>query len=205
MPLYVALLGYLVAALSAVSVLPQLLRLLRTRSTVGLSLPTAVLATVTMWAWCCYTVRVRDIPALVSSVIPLLVWSSITTFTTLALPSLRKAQIAMALLGLLALPLHPALSAPIAVCGSLVWIVPQGIHALRSSRLHAVSQAAYTLVLVENVLWIAYGVLVGHLAYAAAPLVQIPMSIMIVLRSRSATKLADGPTAPDAPLSVVSP
>ena len=78
----------------------------------------------------------------------------------------------------------------VATVGSVSWIIPQGVHALRSRNLVAVSLWAYLLILVENVGWIVYGVGVGRYAYAVAPLVQIPVSALIVThacRSRMGT------------------
>lgn len=199
-PQAVAVLGWTLAALSALTVLPQLLRLRSTGSTAGVSATSAGLATATMWAWCVYTVEIRDLPALASSLAALLVWAAV-----LGVVLLRRRDQRSAILGggvLLAVLLVPASGAAVlcATAGSLLWILPQALRTLRTGSLHAVSAGAYLLVLAENLGWLLYALLTDRPAYAVAPLVQVPLSALIAWRARRHRDDPDRPPVPNAAL-----
>jgi uncharacterized protein with PQ loop repeat len=137
-----------------------------------------------MWAWCCYTWVERDIPAFASSVGPLIVWVGVVTVVVFHRRDARSVLYSAGAVAFMALTLFSGYAMHIATIGSVVWIIPQGVAALRSEHLGGVSAAAYMLIFFENVGWILYGVSVGRYVYAVAPVVQIPMSVAIVLRSR---------------------
>lgn len=179
-------LGWLLATMALVIVLPQLHRLLTSDVHEGFSLRTAALASASCLAWVAYTWVERDIPALVSSLLPMFVWltcglivasrrNMVLRFTTTALLLACCALV----LGLVTGWYHV-----VAVAGSLVWLFPQARAVLRSGHLEAVSAPTYVLLFVENVGWIVYAVGTGRLAYMVAPLVQAPLAALVATKSR---------------------
>lgn len=179
------MLGWLLATMALVIVLPQLHRLRTSGAHEGFSLRSASLAAASCMAWVAYTVVERDVPALASSLLPLFVWVAcgvIVASRRDALVRFLATTVALCagvlLFGLLTGLFHVA-----AVSGSLVWILPQARSVLRTSHLPAVSALTYVLLLVENVGWIVYAVGTGRLAYMVAPMVQGPLAALIAFRA----------------------
>jgi hypothetical protein len=56
--------------------------------------------------------------------------------------------------------------------------------ALSKVPLTGVSSLAYILIAIENLGWIAYGLLTGHLMYIVAPVVQAPVAFLIAIKAR---------------------
>ena len=138
-----------------------------------------------MLAWSFYTLNLRDWPALGSSLGPLLCW-----FATLVLlstkykePKGKQLLLSLPLITLIIFSLPTPLQGSLAVTGSLLWGLPQLKKAFTHSDLTGISILSYTFILLENLCWIIYALLTGHLAYAYAPLVQGPIAIIIALRA----------------------
>lgn len=181
-----AMLGWTVAAGSALTLLPILARVLIRRDANGVSPTTAAVAALAMVAWSGYTLSLRDWPALASSLGPLAIWSTLlVTLVVLRRDRLASAcLIATILVGTIMFLLIPAtVLGVIAVGGSVLWSIPQLRTALKQDSLSGVSATGYFLVFIENLGWILYGVASGHLAYAAAPLVQGPSALVIAIRA----------------------
>lgn len=70
-----------------------------------------------------------------------------------------------------------------AVLGSLTWVMPQTYKSIKTRDLTGVSATAYSLVALENIAWIFYAVGTRTVAYAIAPLVQAPLSVIIAYRA----------------------
>ena len=179
------LLGWLLAAMALVIVVPQLHRLLTSDAHEGFSLRTASLAAASCLAWVVYTTVERDLPALASSLLPMFVWLSCGVIVARRrglLPRFATTTAALCLgvplSGLITGWFHVA-----AVAGSLVWILPQLRSVLRTSDLPAVSAPTYALLFVENVGWIVYAVGTGRLAYMVAPIVQAPLAAAVAVRA----------------------
>jgi uncharacterized protein with PQ loop repeat len=181
-----ALLGWIIAAASSLTLLPILLRVLRTRDTTGVSAPTAGLASLAMLCWSGYTWSLRDWPAFASSVGPLAIWSTLL-IALLALrrdaATLRIAAGTAATASVLVIFAPSSLLAVLAVAGSVGWALPQLRTAFSSAPLTGVSVPGYALVAAENLGWIVYGFATGHLAYVFAPAVQAPATALIAYRA----------------------
>lgn len=180
------LMGWTLAVLSCAAMVPQLRRLRRGVDS-GISVTAVAAASLTMWSWCVYTTAERDWPALASSVGPLSVWLLLGATLTARrhdLPSFLHVLAVFAGGSVIAVSgAHGAMYA--AAVGSMLWIVPQAVSVLRSGPLDGVSIGAYLLVLAENAGWVLYAWATGRWAYAAAPLIQVPLSVLIVLRTRA--------------------
>jgi uncharacterized protein with PQ loop repeat len=70
----------------------------------------------------------------------------------------------------------------LAAVGSTLWALPQLKVALSKVPLTGVSALAYIFIAIENVGWIVYGLLTGHLIYLVAPLVQAPVALIIAIK-----------------------
>ena len=149
---------------------------------------------VTMLNWCLYTGQIHDIPALFSSIGPLIAWS--TSLATLALLGAPRAR--LALLGSIALcvaltTLSVAGVIPVGIFGTLSaigscsWALPQLIKLLRKpgKDLTGVSSLAYTALGLEDAAWILYAIFTKTPAYAVAPIIQLPACLIIAFHARA--------------------
>lgn len=190
-----ALLGWVIAAASSLTLLPILIKVLRTKDTAGVSATTAALASLAMLCWTGYTWSLRDWPAFASSVGPLVIWSALLA-ALVALRRDRGTLTAAAAAVLVALPLilfaPPALLAVFAVSGSVGWALPQLRTAFSATPLSGVSVPGYALVCCENIGWIVYGLATGHLAYIFAPAVQAPATALIAYRAHRSRRSVSG-------------
>lgn len=186
---FVQFLGWSLAVAATATALPQLVHLLRNDSTAGVSLRSAVLATVGSFAWLCFTVSVRDIPAIASSAGPLLVWSSIWFMVAKRQAVLRRSSVQLAV-GVLLVVVAAATrtSEVVAVASSLTWMLPQLRTAFKEDDLSGVSPFAYGFLGLEALAWMLYAVLTGHLAYGVAPLVQAPVALAVMCLSISSRR-----------------
>lgn len=187
-----ALLGWAVALGSSLTLLPITGRVLLRRDSNGVSPTTAAVASLAMVAWSGYTLSLRDWPALVSSLGPLAIWTTLLA----ALVVLRKDRLSVACLvvtivvGVLMFIFVPAnILGVIAVGGSVIWSIPQLRTAFKHDSLTGVSATGYFLVFVENLGWGLYGIASGHLAYAVAPIIQGPAALAIAYRARRSQAL----------------
>lgn len=180
-----SMLGWLLAVMALVIVLPQLRRLQTSEVHEGFSLRSASLASASCLAWVAYTVVERDVPALASSLLPLFVWIACGVIVSRRRDVLARFTVTTGAMctGVLAVGLLTEWFHVVAVSGSLVWILPQVRSALLASHLPAVSAPTYVLLFVENVGWIVYALGTGRLAYMFAPLVQAPLAALIAFRA----------------------
>ena len=179
-----ALLGWALAIASTLTVLPQTIKLLRSRNSEGVSTITVALATITMAIWSTYTYQLRDWPALGSSLGPLFAWGTSLILLSVINKS-WKVIFASLLICLLLLPILPTVVLGIcAAMGSTLWALPQLKVALSKVPLTGVSSLAYIFIAIENLGWIAYGLLTGHLMYIVAPVVQAPVAFLIAIKAR---------------------
>ena len=176
-------LGWILAIGATVTTAPQAIRIFRTRETAGVSVTAAAAGVATMTAWSYFTAGIGDIPALASSLAPLLTWA----FTLVGVAWIRRAPLIL-LYGLIAagaafFVCSAGFAQQLAVTGSIFWTLPQLRVALRDTNLSGVSVLAYGLVAAENVGWILYASGTGTWAYAIAPLVQGPAAAVIAYRT----------------------
>jgi len=179
-----ALLGWALAIASTLTVLPQTIKLLRSRNSEGVSTITVALATITMAIWSTYTYQLRDWPALGSSLGPLFAWGTSLILLSVINKS-WKVIFASLITCLLLLPILPTVVLGIcAAIGSTLWALPQLKVALSKVPLTGVSSLAYIFIAIENLGCIAYGLLTGHLMYIVAPVVQAPVAFLIAIKAR---------------------
>jgi uncharacterized protein with PQ loop repeat len=187
----VSLIGWTLAVAATVTTAPQAWRIIRYRETAGVSVATTTAGITTMTAWTIYTAELRDIPALASSIGPLVAW----TITLVGLSWIRR-QPQLVFYGVAAVSLTVAMSSfglarSIAVTGSVLWALPQLRIVLRGGDIRGVSALAYALIAVENAGWVFYAAGTGTWAYAIAPLVQGPAAAVIAWRTtRSQSRLS---------------
>jgi uncharacterized protein with PQ loop repeat len=179
----VTTLGWILALGATVTTAPQTIRIFRTRETAGVSVTAAAAGVATMTAWSYFTADIGDIPALASSLAPLLTW--VGTLVGVAL--VRRTPIVV-LYGVIAAGISffvcsAGFAQQLAVAGSIFWTLPQLRVALRDTNLSGVSVLAYGLVAAENVGWVLYAAGTGTWAYAIAPLVQGPAAAVIAYRT----------------------
>ena len=194
MHLITSLLGWSLAVASTVTALPQAIHLLKTRSFAGVHISTPTIAMVTMLNWCLYTGQIHDIPALFSSIGPLIAWStSLTLLAILGAPRARTALLGSIALCVLLTTLSITGIIPVGVFGSLsaigscTWALPQLIKLLRKpgKDLTGVSSLAYTALGLEDAAWILYAILTKTPAYAVAPIIQLPACLIIAFHARA--------------------
>lgn len=200
--LLVSALGWLLAVAATGIALPQLVRVIRTRRDDGVSLRTCVLAAASMFAWAGYTLGRLDIPALASSLGPLVVWLSCGWIVARRRAVLARFAVASSVAAVAVISAGLLLGAfhVLAVTGSLLWILPQLQVVRRHDDLTGVSVAAYVLLAAENAAWVAYAWGTATPAYALAPLVQGPLGAVIAFyawrahrgRSEVVDDLAEG-------------
>lgn len=181
------LLGWLLAASATAIVVPQLFRVLRTGLVEGVSLRACVLAILAMIAWSGFTLGRRDWPALASSLGPLCVWLACAALVARRRGALVPVVFAIAG-GTLAVVLAGTYATGfelLAVAGSLLWVVPQAWTAFRDHDLSGVSVTTYLLLAAENFGWLLYAAYTSTIAYGVAPLVQLPLALIIATRARS--------------------
>jgi uncharacterized protein with PQ loop repeat len=179
-----ALIGWALAVASTATVLPQSIKLLRSRNSEGVSAVTVALAAVTMAVWSTYTFQLRDWPALGSSLGPLLAWGSSLVLLSIINKSWRIMLVAIGISASVLPFLSLTLLGILAAAGSTLWALPQLKVALSKVPLTGVSALAYIFIAIENVGWIVYGLLTGHLIYLVAPLVQAPVALIIAIKAR---------------------
>ena len=194
-------LGWFLAVGATVTTAPQVIRILRTRETAGVSVTAAAAGVATMTAWSYFTAEIGDIPALASSLAPLLTWIG----TLLSVAWLRRTP-RVALYGFIAALLaftlcSVGLAQQLAVAGSIFWTLPQLRVALRDTNLGGVSVLAYALVAAENAGWILYALGTGTWAYAIAPLVQGPAAALIAYRTSRSRQFDKSFISPQLPCS----
>jgi uncharacterized protein with PQ loop repeat len=179
-----AIIGWALAVASTATVLPQSIKLLRSRNSEGVSTVTVALASVTMAVWSTYTFQLRDWPALGSSLGPLLAWGGSLVLLSIINKSRRIMIVAVGISALVLPFLSLTLLGILAAAGSTLWALPQLKVALSKVPLTGVSALAYIFIAIENVGWIVYGLLTGHLIYLVAPLVQAPVALIIAIKAR---------------------
>lgn len=192
------MLGWTLAAASAITVLPIPVRLIRSRNSEGVSALTSCLGVVTMSLWCWYTLGIRDWPALASSMGPLLAWG----ITLVVLLVLRHDRLTLLLTVLaivsssLAILLPSKIQMVLAIAGSMLWSLPQLRIAVKGGSMEGVSAVAYFAVLAENVGWVLYSIGTGTMAYIFAPIIQGPAAGIIAARTLRSHKLITLHTIP---------
>lgn len=189
----VVILGWALAIAATAIALPQLVQVLRTGRDEGVSLRTCTLAAASTFAWFGYTVGLADIPAIASSVGPMLAWLSCGTIVARRRRVLLRYGAELIVLITVVALTGTLLGAfrVMAVSGSLLWVLPQVLTTFRQKDLSGVSVPAYALLAVENAGWVLYAWGTRTPAYALAPLVQGPLAMLIAIYTfrthRSAT------------------
>jgi uncharacterized protein with PQ loop repeat len=176
-------LGWVLALAATVTAAPQAWRILRHRTTTGVSTTTCALGVGTMSAWSWFTASIGDLPALGSSLGPLLCWSVCVYGLYRYGPGRRALALTAGVELVVLLVCFAGFASSLAVAGSLSWALPQAIAAVRGADLSGVSATAYLLIAVENAAWVLYALLTGTWEYAVAPLVQGPTSLLIARRA----------------------
>lgn len=178
---YQAILGWSLALAATGIVVPQLVHVLRSKKDAGIALRTVVLATASLVAWMGFTLQQNDAPAFASSFGPFVVWAAVGLVVAArraqllyVIAALSTAVVAVIYLG----RTYDAFQF-FAVVGSLCWIVPQVIAAVRTADLSGVSILAYGLLFAENAGWILYALATSTFAYAIAPIVQGPLALIV--------------------------
>lgn len=175
--------GWFLAGVATLTVAPQAVRLYRTQNPTGISPASAAMGFATMLAWSHYTLSIADIPAFASSLGPAVVWGYILGWFLVRKFTTQICLQTVSMVVIVSLFVIFDRSQYVAVAGSLTWVVPQTYKALRSTDLSGVSTAAYVLVTLENLAWIIYAAGTENLAYAVAPLVQVPLCALVAYRT----------------------
>ena len=181
--MFLQLFGWALAVASTLTVAPQAVRLARTGNSAGVSSTSAALGFATMLSWCHYTATIKDIPALASSLGPVVVWGYVTGWVLLKQHTRAVSLQAAAAVSIAVFAAYFGVSQYAAVLGSLTWVLPQTYKSIKTRDLSGVSASAYALVALENLAWIVYAVGTRTVAYAIAPLVQAPLSAVIAYRA----------------------
>lgn len=188
----ITMLGWVLAVAATVTAAPQAWRILRHRRTSGVSLTTCSLGVGTMTAWCWFTASIGDLPALGSSLGPLICWSGCVYGLYRTGTGRRALGVTALVVVAVLLACAGGLAPTVAVAGSLSWALPQVLSVLRGGDLSGVSTLAYLFISVENAGWVAYAVGTSTWEYAIAPLVQGPAALIIALRALHDTRTRSG-------------
>jgi len=192
-------LGWILAIGSTVTTAPQAVRIFRTRDTAGVSVSAAASGVATMTAWSYFTADIGDIPALASSLGPLVTWTA-TLIGVAWIRNTPRVLIYSMFAASAAFTISSAgFAQQLAVAGSVFWTLPQLRVALRDHALSGVSVVAYALVAAENAGWILYAAGTGTWAYAIAPLVQGPAALVIAYRTAKSRQHITADPAASAP------
>lgn len=185
-----------VAVLLAVTVsgiamcLPQLVRMLRTGSADGLSLPGLLAGAATFTGWDVLLVRAEAYDLLVTNVLASLPWYAVTLLAARRLPLTRSCVVPAAWAATLT---TVALGAPGALgivlgLGSLLAYAPQAVAAWRAPSLAGIAASTWVLCGVQGVAWIAASIphrLLGGSVYGVvATLATVSVLTALVVRGR---------------------
>jgi MtN3 and saliva related transmembrane protein len=186
-PLLIAVTGYGAAVLLAFISLPQVLRLLRSRDTTGVSAPTWVVSVACGACWTEYGITTNLWPTILSNAL----------YALGALLVLRLLSKRVAALGVLTAASVFAISwaLPVGVVGVVAVLITLGAYAPQARAslredLSGVAMGTWALALATEVLWALYGILTGVWAVAAPSAVTAPLALLILLRTRHAHRLA---------------
>lgn len=177
---------------------PQVVRLVRTRSTAGVSAPTAWLGLVVNLAWSAYGVARGLFPVAVLSI------AYVVGYATLAVLLVRggdrrgTALAATSTVGLVAVVSvagWPVLGTVLALTVG-VQFLPQVVEAWRSTDLTALSAGTYLVCALDGAIWGGYGAVVGDGPLMLYGMVMITVAVLVLVpRQRWARSVAAAPAA----------
>lgn len=179
----VQILGWSLAVASTFTAIPQTYHIYKNKNYDGVSPSTPALAAVAMISWVVFTSLIGDLPALASSLGPLIAWAAtLVALVYLKAPGAIKAALWMILLSCLLLlgaitkTIPTQLFGAAAAVGSILWALPQLVTSikLKHESLAGISVLAYSFLALEAAAWILYAIGTKTPAYAAAPLLQLP-------------------------------
>jgi len=168
--LLVIVTGAATAALALAFGLPQFLRVRRTGSVAGVSLPSVTNTVVSTTAWLVYGVHLHDVWVVLTAAVGLP--SLVATFVAVVRRSDERAGMWLPLLwaALLAVtaaltPRLPALFAAVLGASALWYVTPAAVTAWRSADVSGIAAATWLLLAVDGVVAGAYGAVAGVTAY----------------------------------------
>jgi len=168
--LLVIVTGAATAALALAFGLPQFLRVRRTGSVAGVSLPSVTNTVVSTTAWLVYGVHLHDVWVVLTAAVGLP--SLVATFVAVVRRSDERAGMWLPLLwaALLAVtaaltPRLPALFPAVLGASALWYVTPAAATAWRSADVSGIAAATWLLLAVDGVVAGAYGAVAGVTAY----------------------------------------
>lgn len=179
--------GYALAVASALTILPQALHLIFKRRVEGLSFLMSFMGVSTMMFWSIYTFRISDLPAFISSILPLIIWLTIFVYFlkidyTISWVPLIFSVLFWGLIALLTFSNFVTYYGIVAAGFSMLWSLPQLYKVIKEENFAGISYLAFIALAAENLCWIFYGLLRSNPTYIYAPLVQGPVSLYIAYK-----------------------
>lgn len=180
-----AALGAVGTFVGLVRALPQLVRLIRTTDTHGVSLDTAATSSVVSFGWATYGVLTKQLPVTLATGASGVVFALITLYALKLRRRPRELRAAPVWFVVLAGGAVVAgggglgLLLPISV---LVANVPQLVVAFREADLTGLSASTWLLSMADGAVWLSYALVTGDTAILVFGVLQLTTSAAIVLR-----------------------
>ena len=180
-------LGWLLAISAIFTFWPQSLRLLRKKDASGVNPRSLAMVIVTYSAWSIYCLRIKDYPATLASISPLIAWifSLYLLITLKVRTAVKWLSLSLALsfiLILIGLSKYYNFIGLLAVIGTSIWALPQLKTAFTERELRGVSPLAYFAISAEHFGWIIYAILTKTPAYIFASGLALPATLTIAFR-----------------------
>lgn len=196
-----ALTGAAAVTSSLLFVWPQVVRLVRTRDTQGISVTSALWAMAGFSLWSAYGLR-RSLPAIwIANGQALVGFAVILVLCSRWGAPIRRlwllAAIEATVLVLFAATMPAAVVGVAAITIGATSFVPQAVVAWRADDVTGVSVATYVLLAVSGSLWMLYGVLRRDPLVVAPNLLIVPTAVLVAARAAGRRRVLTGAFAAD--------
>ena len=202
----VEVIGLVAGALSLSTSVPQIVRVVRSKSEVGVSLTSWLIFALSVASWTAFGIRYHSLSQIITNAIALVLagflsWMLMRTRFTSRVPAPGLFAFLVVLASSIACAVivfvSPDVFVNVFLNLFLVSRVPQvfeSIQSWRISRLTVVSKSTYTLSIASGIIWTVYGLMIGSIAVIIYSVVFLVLSVIIlvfeVLAGRRASALA---------------
>lgn len=191
------LLGLWCTGLSVAFVWPQVARVFRHRTVVGLAPKGTLHVAVAASLWMIYGLARADVAISAANaavvVAMALIVSQQIRYGALAIRTVVGTALAVGVLGACGLAISPDVVGWLAIAAGATSALPQTLHVLRASSLHGVSVPTYALLCLTTVSWASYGIGIGDPLIVMTNLMVLPCAALVLTRtwiSRRSTAVA---------------
>ncbi len=202
----VEVIGLIAGALSLSTSVPQIVRVVRSKSEVGVSLTSWLIFALSVASWTAFGIRYHSLSQIITNAIALVLagflsWMLMRTRFTGRVPApglfAFLVVLASSIVCAIVVFVSPDTFVNVFLNLFLISRVPQvfeSIQSWRVSRLTVVSKSTYTLSIASGIIWTVYGLMIGSIAVIIYSVVFLVLSVIILvfeaLAGRRASALA---------------